>query len=56
MTVALTQQGFSFADQVADDVRARSRRVDGRLERAARRLLRRRTPDGAGPATSAEST
>jgi hypothetical protein len=33
-----------MADQFADVVRTRSGRADDRLERAARRLLRRETP------------
>ena len=48
VTDAITQQGMGFADQVADDVRERSRHADSRLERAALRLLRRR-PRDAGP-------
>ena len=42
---AITQQSMGFADQVADGVRARSRRADVWLERAARRALRRGTAD-----------
>ncbi len=38
---AVSQQGLGFADQVGDAVRARSRRGDRRLERAADRLIRR---------------
>ena len=38
---AVSQQGLGFADQVGDAVRARSRRGDRRLERAAERLIRR---------------
>jgi len=38
---ALSQQGLGFADQVGDAVRARSRKGDRRLERAADRLRRR---------------
>jgi hypothetical protein len=38
---AIAQQGMGFADQVAGDVRERSRHADARLERAALRLLRR---------------
>jgi hypothetical protein len=49
VTDAITQQGVGFADQVAGEVRDRSRTVDDRLERAARRLLRRRPrPIGGG--------
>jgi hypothetical protein len=42
VTAAITQQSLGFADQVADGVRARSRRADLWLESAARRALRRR--------------
>ena len=38
---AVSQQGLGFADQLGDAVRARSRRGDRRLERAADRLIRR---------------
>jgi hypothetical protein len=38
---AVSQQGLGFADQVGDAVRARSRKADRRLERAADRLIRR---------------
>jgi hypothetical protein len=50
VTEAITQQGAGFADQVAAEVRDRSRSVDARLERGAWRLLRRRsqTPPAAG--------
>jgi hypothetical protein len=37
---ALSQQGLGFADQVGDAMRARSRKADRRLERAADRLRR----------------
>ena len=51
VTDAIAQQGIGFADQVADEVRDRSRTVDERLERVARRLLRRRAgPFGGGGA------
>ena len=43
MTEATTQQGAGFADEVAAEVRDRSRSVDARLERGAWRLLRRRS-------------
>jgi hypothetical protein len=52
VTEAITQQGFGFADQVADDLRERSRKADARLERAAWRVFRRRSPGsrpGPGP-------
>ncbi|HSD79603.1 MAG TPA: hypothetical protein VLB47_03040, partial [Solirubrobacteraceae bacterium] len=42
VTEAITQQGFGFADQVAGEVRDRSRHADARVERTARRLLHRR--------------
>jgi hypothetical protein len=42
VTDAITRQSMGFADQVADGVRARSRNADAWLERAARRVLRRR--------------
>jgi hypothetical protein len=38
---AVSQQGLGFADQVGDAVRARSRKGDRALERAAHRLTRR---------------
>jgi hypothetical protein len=41
VTAAISQQGLGFADQVGAEVRARSRKADDRLERAARRLSRR---------------
>lgn len=45
VTEAITRQSVSFADQVAGQVRDRSRSADARLERAARRVLR-RPPNG----------
>ena len=39
VTAAISQQGLGFADQVGDDVRARSRKADDWMERAARRLI-----------------
>jgi hypothetical protein len=36
---AVSQQGLGFADQVGEAVRARSRKGDRRLERAADRLM-----------------
>jgi hypothetical protein len=42
---AVSQQGLGFADQVGDAVRARSRKGDRRLERAADRLMRRHPTD-----------
>jgi hypothetical protein len=41
VTEAIGRQSVGFADQVAGEVRARSRRADARLERVARRALRR---------------
>ena len=46
VTDAITQQGFSFADQVAGEVRDRSRSADALVERTTRRLLRRRPRPG----------
>jgi hypothetical protein len=48
VTDAITQHGIGFADQVADEVRERTRHADARLERMARRLHWRR-PRGEGP-------
>ena len=42
VTDAIGRQSIGFADQVAGEVRARSGRADDRLERIARRVLRRR--------------
>jgi hypothetical protein len=41
VTAAISQQGLGFADQVGDEVRARSRKADDWMERAARRLVHR---------------
>lgn len=41
---AIAHQGAGFADQVADEVGKRTRNADARLERAARRFLRRPPP------------
>jgi hypothetical protein len=41
VTDAISHQGAGLADQVAEVVRERSRTADARLERAARRALRR---------------
>jgi hypothetical protein len=46
VTEAIGRQSIGFADQVAGVVRDRSARADERLERIARRLLRRRQRDG----------
>ena len=48
VTEAITRQSVGFADQVAGQVRDRSRSADARLERAARRALR-RPPTGPAP-------
>ncbi len=51
---AITQQGAGLADQMAEEIRERSRVADDRLERVARRVLRRsQRPGGdeASPAT-----
>lgn len=52
VTEAIGQQSLGFAGQITGAVRARSIRADARLERAARRLLRRspRATEGATPA------
>ncbi len=42
ITAAITQHGVGFADQVADEVRDRSRHADAWMETVARRFLRRR--------------
>jgi hypothetical protein len=44
VTDAISVQGFGFADQVAGEVRASSRRADAWLERLARRTLHREAP------------
>lgn len=56
VTEAISHQGVGFADQVAGELGARSRRADARLERAARRLLHRGPPPAgsAAPATPDE--
>jgi hypothetical protein len=58
VTDAITQQGVGFADQVAGEVRDRSRTVDDRLERAVWRLFRRhpRTPGGGDEPTPMGAT
>jgi MoxR-like ATPase len=50
---AVARQGAGFADQVADEVGDRTRRADARLERAARRMLRRSPQAGHGPGSFA---
>jgi hypothetical protein len=49
----LTQQGTGFAEEIADDVRGRSRQADAQLERAARRLLHWRRSAGPLPEAGA---
>ena len=44
VTQAITRQSVGFADQVAGEVRAHARSADARLERTARRVLRRPEP------------
>lgn len=41
VTAAISQQGLSFADQIGDEMRDRSRKADDWVERAARRLVHR---------------
>jgi hypothetical protein len=41
VTAAISQQGLSFADQLGDEMRERSRKADDWVERAARRLAHR---------------
>lgn len=53
VTDAITQQSMGFADQVAGVVRGRSLRADDRLERVARRLLR-RSPNGSAASAPVE--
>jgi hypothetical protein len=50
VTEAISHQSLGFAEQVTGAVRERSIRADDRLERAARRLLRRQVPEGDEPA------
>jgi hypothetical protein len=54
VTAAISQQGLSFADQVGDQMRDRSRKADDWVERAARRLVHRQPrvgPPQADPGT-----
>ncbi|MDW5596450.1 hypothetical protein VSS74_19035 [Conexibacter stalactiti] len=46
VTDAITHQGASFAEEVADEVREQTQQADAWLERAARRMLRRPSPAG----------
>ena len=39
VTAAISQQGLGFADEIGDQMRARSRKADDWMERAARRLI-----------------
>lgn len=50
VTQAIEHHGLSFADQLGDELRARSRRADDRLELTARRLIHRepKPPKGDG--------
>jgi hypothetical protein len=48
VTEAIAQHGLGFADQVADEVRERTRHADARVEKLARRFRWRR-PRGEGP-------
>ena len=50
---ALTQQGTGFAEELADDVRGRTRQADAQLEHAARRLLHWRRNTGPLPEAGA---
>lgn len=55
---AVSQQGLTFADQVGDEMRDRSRRADDWLERAAWRVIGRRNrsaADASDPAIAASS-
>ena len=61
VTEAISHQGVSFLDQVSDSVRDRSRDADAWVERAARRLGRRRNGSrsqepGQGPEDSTPDT
>lgn len=51
ITEAITQHGVGFADQVADEVRERTRHADAWMETIARRLLRRRAAAVTTPET-----
>lgn len=44
VTAAISGQGLSFADQLGDELRSRSRVADTRLERIAHRLVGRNEP------------
>jgi hypothetical protein len=46
VTEAISHQGMGFAEEMAGAVRAQSHKADARMERLARRLLRRQAVDG----------
>jgi hypothetical protein len=48
VTAAISQQGLGFADQLGEELRARSRKSDDWLERAAARLIHRRAQELSG--------
>jgi hypothetical protein len=50
VAAALRQQSVGMGDELAGEVRSRSRSADAWLERRARRVLQRRVPPEAGPA------
>jgi hypothetical protein len=53
VTAAISQQGLGFADQVGDQLRARSRQADDWLEGRARRLVHfRQRPEATKPNSS----
>ena len=54
VTAAITQQSLGFADQVAEEVRGRTRSADDWLERAAHRLSRRPPPAAGAGSVSAD--
>jgi hypothetical protein len=54
VTDAITQQGLGMADEVAGDIRDRSRAADAWLERAARRVLRRQERGAGSPPAAPE--
>jgi hypothetical protein len=56
VTDAISQQGASFADHVAEEMRDRSRSADARLEGAARRVWRLGRRQGGGPAPASGAT
>jgi hypothetical protein len=55
VTDAISHQGAGFAGQMAEVVRDRSRNADARLERIARRVVRRGERNGALPAAGQEA-